>query len=242
MCNREANPPPGELAVPEAARGVVIFAHGSGSSRFSVRNRYVAGQLRGEGLGTLLLDLLTGAEEEQPGCRFDLDLLAGRLRQATEWVRGQWLTQALPVAYFGASTGAAAALLAAAEPDSAVYAVVSRGGRPDLVGNTLGLVRAPTLLLVGSRDEAVLAGNRRALRKLNAQSTLEIVEGARHLFPEPGALEEVARLAGAWLVAHLPAGARGGARREGTGPQEGGCEATGLGSVTLGWRRGRGVR
>lgn len=196
---------PAELAVPEAARGMVLFAHGSGSSRLSVRNRTVAARLRAEGLGTLLLDLLTGAEEEQRGYGFDLDRLAGRLRQATEWVRGHPLTQALPVAYFGASTGAAAALLAAAEPDCPVYAVVSRGGRPDLVASALGLVRAPTLLVVGSRDEAVLAGNRWALGHLNDRSRLEMVEGATHLFPEPGALAEVGRLAADWLVAHLPA-------------------------------------
>ena len=204
----------GELAIPEAARGVVIFAHGSGSSRFSTRNRTVAAQLRVEGLGTLLLDLLTGPEEEQSGYGFDLDRLAGRLRQATEWVRGHPLTRALPVAYFGASTGAAAALLAAAEPDSPVYAVVSRGGRPDLVVSTLGLVRVPTLLVVGSRDETVLAGNRWALGHLNDRSRLEIVEGATHLFPEPGTLEQVARLAADWLVAHLPGrtGAQAGAQ------------------------------
>jgi len=177
---------PGELAVPEAARGMVIFAHGSGSSRFSVRNQAVAAHLRAKGLGTLLIDLLTAAEDEQPDYRFDIELLASRLVQATVWV------QEYPL------------LRAAAEPDNPAYAVVSRGGRPELAASTLGLVRAPTLLVVGSQDGTVLGYNKRALRQLNPQSRLEVIEGATHLFEEPGALEAVARMAGGWFVDHLP--------------------------------------
>ncbi|MCA2969996.1 MAG: hypothetical protein INH43_15890 [Acidobacteriaceae bacterium] len=195
---------PGELAVPEAARGMVIFAHGSGSSRFSVRNQAVAAHLRAKGLGTLLIDLLTAAEDEQPDYRFDIELLASRLVQATVWVQEYPLSRQLPIGYFGASTGAAAALRAAAEPDNPAYAVVSRGGRPELAASTLGLVRAPTLLVVGSQDGTVLGYNKRALRQLNPQSRLQVIEGATHLFEEPGALEAVARMAGGWFVDHLP--------------------------------------
>ncbi|MCX6588816.1 MAG: alpha/beta hydrolase [Acidobacteria bacterium] len=194
----------GDLSIPEAARGIMIFAHGSGSSRFGVRNQAVAAHLRAEGLGTLLIDLLTAAEDEQPDARFDIELLASRLLQATVWVQEYPLSRQLPIAYFGASTGAAAALRAAAEPDNPVYAVVSRGGRPDLAARTLELVRAPTLLLVGSLDATVFTGNKRALRQLNPQSKLEFIRGATHLFEEPGALEAVARMAGRWFLDHLP--------------------------------------
>jgi len=194
----------GDLGIPEAVRGMVILAHGSGSSRFSVRNQAVAAHLRDEGFGTLLLDLLTGKEAEQPDFRFDIELLASRMRQATDWVREYPLSRHLPIAYFGASTGAAAALLAAAEPDSPVYAVVSRGGRPELAASALRLVRAATLLLVGGHDASVLGGNQWALGQLNRQSRLEIVEGATHLFAEPGTLKTVARMAGRWFLDHLP--------------------------------------
>ena len=194
----------GDLTVPAGALGLVIFAHGSGSSRFSLRNQFVASQLHKAKLGTLLIDLLSGAEDEQQDYRFDIELLANRLLQATAWAQATPSVQRLPIGYFGASTGAAAALMAAAEPTSPAYAVVSRGGRPDLAGNTLALVRAPALLLVGSLDEAVLAFNARALRQLNRQSELQIVDGATHLFEEPGTLGEVARKAGQWFLRHLP--------------------------------------
>jgi pimeloyl-ACP methyl ester carboxylesterase len=164
----------------------------------------VAAHLRAKGLGTLLIDLLTAAEDEQPDYRFDIELLASRLVQATVWVQEYPLSRQLPIGYFGASTGAAAALRAAAEPDNPVYAVVSRGGRPDLAARTLGLVRAPTLLVVGSRDGTVLGYNKRALRQLNPRSRLQVIEGATHLFEEPGALEAVARMAGGWFLDHLP--------------------------------------
>jgi putative phosphoribosyl transferase len=191
----------GQLVTPADPGGIVIFAHGSGSSRHSPRNRYVAEVLNAEGLATLLLDLLTEDEERSRANVFDVELLAGRLRAATDWV-ADWL-HALPVGYFGASTGAAAALCAAAEPDCPVRAVVSRGGRPDLAGDRLTRVTAPTLLIVGGRDEAVVDLNRQALAMLRCESRMQIVPGATHLFEEHGALEQVADLAADWFTAHL---------------------------------------
>jgi pimeloyl-ACP methyl ester carboxylesterase len=197
----------GHLNVPASAVGIVLFAHGSGSGRFSPRNRFVAGVLRSAGLATLLLDLLTAAEEvvdeQTRQWRFDIALLAARLGAATDWVAASPATRHLSVGYFGASTGAAAALVAAAERPTVVRALVSRGGRPDLAGDALGRVRAPTLLIVGGRDTAVIALNQDALRRLAVESELTIVPGATHLFEEPGALEEVSRLAAAWFSHHL---------------------------------------
>jgi pimeloyl-ACP methyl ester carboxylesterase len=197
----------GTLEVPEDAGGIVLFAHGSGSSRFSPRNRYVAGVIRNAGIGTLLFDLLTPEEEavdlRTRALRFDIDLLARRLVGATDWLLRQPAARGLPLGYFGSSTGGAAALVAAAERPEAVRAVVSRGGRPDLAGEALGRVRAPTLLLVGGWDEPVVDLNRRAMARMTAPASLVIVPGATHLFEEPGKLEEVARQAAAWLRAHL---------------------------------------
>jgi dienelactone hydrolase len=200
----------GTLVLPDAASGVVLFAHGSGSSRFSPRNRSVAGMLHQAGMGTLLLDLLTAEEErvdeETRLHRFDIDLLAGRLVVAIDWLKRQPRTGHQPVGLFGASTGAAAALVAASERAAEVRAVVSRGGRPDLAGRALEAVQAPTLLIVGSADEVVLALNRQALDHLGAaQKNLAIVPGASHLFEEPGALESVARLASRWFDNFLSA-------------------------------------
>jgi putative phosphoribosyl transferase len=199
----------GDLVVPAGAAGVVLFAHGSGSSRHSPRNRLVAGALRRVGLATLLLDLLTPAEEERDRVtaelRFDVVLLAERLIAATDLLLAEPATASLPVGLFGASTGAGAALITAAERPETVAAVVSRGGRPDLAGDHLGRVRAPTLLIVGGRDQLVLELNRQALARLAAPSRLEVVPGATHLFEEPGALEQVARLAAAWFTEHLRA-------------------------------------
>ena len=197
----------GNLSVPEEAGGVVLFAHGSGSGRHSPRNRHVARVLGEAGLATLLIDLLTPDEEEadrESGhLRFDVGLLARRLAGATHWLRQNPDTRDLPVGYFGASTGAGAALVAAAERPREVGAVVSRGGRPDLAGDTLPLVEAPTLLIVGSDDEPVIRMNEEALGRLRAEKRLEIVPGAGHLFEEPGTLEEVARLAAGWFTRHL---------------------------------------
>jgi dienelactone hydrolase len=196
-----------DLAVPEPASGVVLFAHGSGSSRHSPRNRYVAAELQRSGLATVLADLLTPAEEQldaQTGeLRFDIGLLARRLTAATDWLASHPPTAGLPAGLFGASTGAAAALVTAAVRPGSVAAVVSRGGRPDLAGEYLRSVRAPTLLIVGSLDTVVLELNRAALRQLGGEVRLEIVEGATHLFGEPGALEQVARLARDWFTRHL---------------------------------------
>lgn len=196
----------GTLVVPAEPRGAVVFAHGSGSSRFSPRNRFVAGLLQARGLATLLVDLLTrreeGIDERTAHLRFDVDLLAARLSEATQVIRNDPRTAHLPVGYFGASTGAAAALIAAAEAGEEISAVVSRGGRPDLAGDALARVTAPTLLIVGSRDEVVLELNQRAFAALNAHKDLAVVPGATHLFEEPGALEEVARLAGGWFEQH----------------------------------------
>jgi putative phosphoribosyl transferase len=186
--------------VPAGATGIVAFAHGSGSSRDSPRNRYVAALLNDAGLGSLLFDLLTPKEEADWANVFDIGLLAGRLAAATSWLRSQPGTAGMPVGYFGASTGAAAALLAAAEPGSDVAAVVSRGGRPDLAGPRLGLVRAPVLLIVGGSDEAVLALNRQAQAELNCPNELAVVPGATHLFEEPGTLAQAAILARDWFT------------------------------------------
>jgi putative phosphoribosyl transferase len=196
-----------DLVVPPESRSIVLFAHGSGSSRHSPRNRLVARVLQEAGLATLLIDLLTPAEAELDAVtrelRFDVGLLARRLGAATEWLGSRPETAGLGVGYFGASTGAAAALVAAAARPGRIGAVVSRGGRPDLAGEHLASVEAPTLLIVGGADEHVLALNRRSLERLACEKRLEVVPGATHLFEEPGALEQVADLARAWLLQHL---------------------------------------
>ena len=193
----------GTLVLPRDARGVVLFAHGSGSSRRSPRNRFVAQQLQNGGLATLLMDLLTPEEAETDArtraLRFDIGLLAKRLVGAIDWIGRQLATRDLPVGLFGASTGAGAALEAAAARPEAVGAVVSRGGRPDLAGDALPLVRAPALFIVGGRDEPVIRLNREAMAKMRSPVTLEIVPGATHLFEEAGTLEQVARLALDWF-------------------------------------------
>jgi putative phosphoribosyl transferase len=193
----------GRLTVPEGARGVVLFAHGSGSSRHSPRNRYVASVLQEAGIGTLLFDLLTTSEEHDRRMVFDVDLLATRLAGATAWTRQQPAVAGLPIGYFGASTGAAAALWAAADPQQAIAAVVSRGGRPDLAIPQLHHVRAATLLIVGGRDAMVLDLNREAQRHLRCENALAVVPGATHLFEEPGTLTEAANLARDWFSEHL---------------------------------------
>jgi len=197
----------GNLVVPEGASGVVLFAHGSGSSRLSPRNRSVARKLSERGFATLLIDLLTPEEErvdiQTAHLRFDIGLLADRLAGAKEWLAEQPDTRDLRIGYFGASTGAAAALVAAALHPQSIGAVVSRGGRPDLAGNLLPRVQAPTLLIVGGDDRAVIQMNREAFVQLTCKKRLEIVSGATHLFEEPGALEAVARLAGDWLLRYL---------------------------------------
>ncbi|MFI2424602.1 dienelactone hydrolase family protein [Streptomyces sp. NPDC018955] len=197
----------GDLVVPAGARGVVLFAHGSGSSRLSPRNRAVAEALQGAGFGTLLLDLLTREEELEDDAtgrhRFDIGLLARRLAHAVDWLERRPDSMDLPVGLFGASTGAAAALVAATERPGRVSAVVSRGGRPDLAGDALGLVACPVLLVVGGDDETVLDLNREAAGRLSAAHHLHVVPGATHLFPEPGALEQVAGLAADWFRDHL---------------------------------------
>ena len=200
----EAGPLEAHLFLPAASAGTVVFAHGSGSGRRSPRNQYVASVLQQAGLGTLLLDLLSPAEEERRANVFDVGLLAGRLLRATAWLREQPGAAASPVGWFGASTGAGAALWAAAEPDAPVAAVVSRGGRPDLAGDRLRAVRAPTLLIVGSRDQEVLGRNRWAQEAMRCPTRLAVVEGATHLFEEPGTLAEAAALARDWFVQHLP--------------------------------------
>lgn len=200
----------GLLTVPAAAPGLVLFAHGSGSSRHSSRNRYVAAALQRDGLATLLMDLLTPAEDAVDRYsrehRFDIGLLAGRLVAAARWLRDQPETAELPIGMFGASTGAGAALMAAAQDPALVRAVVSRGGRPDLAGPALEEVLAPTLLLVGGRDTAVVRLNEQALHHLACPKEMVIIPGATHLFEEPGTLEEVARLAGRWFKTHLHGG------------------------------------
>jgi len=199
----------GALVVPDGARGVVLFAHGSGSSRHSPRNVHVADELQAGGLGTLLLDLLTPTEEHVDlvtrELRFDIVLLAERLVGAIEWLSNQETTRTLPLGLFGASTGAAGALVAAARRPDRVDAVVSRGGRPDLAGADLPSVKAPTLLIVGGNDPVVIDLNRRAMARMTAPLQLEIIPRATHLFEEPGTLEQVARLARDWFVRHLRA-------------------------------------
>jgi putative phosphoribosyl transferase len=193
----------GHLTVPEGPRGLVVFAHGSGSSRHSPRNRLVASVLNRDGLGTLLFDLLTTAEEVDRRNVFDITLLGRRLLEVTTWLRSDPTLGALPVGYFGASTGAAAALWAAGDADAEVAAVVSRGGRPDLAADRLPLVTAPTLLVVGGADDVVLQLNHAAIAQLRCEKRLEVVPGATHLFEEPGALESVADLASAWFITHM---------------------------------------
>jgi putative phosphoribosyl transferase len=196
---------PGTLIVPDRAGAVVVFAHGSGSSRLSPRNVAVAEALQGRGLATLLFDLLTPTEAADRANVFDIPLLGERLVAAAGWLPGREDVGALPIGYFGASTGGAAALWAAAKRGAREpFAVVSRGGRPDLAGERLPLVRAPTLLVVGGNDPVVLDLNDQAQRALACESRLDVVPGATHLFEEPGALEDVARLAGDWFVRHLP--------------------------------------
>jgi dienelactone hydrolase len=200
---------PGTFAVPPRVRGVVVFAHGSGSSRLSPRNRQVARVLFDAGLGTLLFDLLTPDEDRDYATRFDIPLLSSRLAAATQWLRATPAATGLPTGYFGASTGAAAALVAAAELQSAIGAVVSRGGRPDLAGSeALGRVTAPTLLIVGGEDHTVITLNRDACAQLTCEKALRIVPGATHLFEERGALETVATLAADWFVRWLAPAAR----------------------------------
>jgi putative phosphoribosyl transferase len=194
---------PGDLTLPPGSRGIVLFAHGSGSSRRSPRNRFVAEVLVEAGLGTLLFDLLTPREEADRANVFDVTLLADRLQSATEWVAGQSETEGHAIGYFGASTGAAAALVAAARSSRPIGAVVSRGGRPDLAGPWLPRVTAPTLLIVGGRDPAVLELNRAAYEKLSGPRRLEVVPGATHLFEERGTLEAVAALAAGWFREYL---------------------------------------
>lgn len=193
----------GVLTVPDRASGVVLFAHGSGSSRFSPRNRHVADVLNDAGLGTLLLDLLTPEEDGDRGLVFDVELLAGRLAETAVWMHAQPGFAHLPLGFFGASTGAAAALWAACDPRARVSAVVSRGGRPDLAAGHLAHVRVPTLLIVGGRDDVVLRLNRQALSQLSSETRLTVVPGATHLFEEPGTLDRVAELARDWFLAHL---------------------------------------
>jgi putative phosphoribosyl transferase len=196
-----------DVRVPPSARGAVLFAHGSGSGRHSPRNRYVAEQLNRAGLATVLADLLTEPEEQVDAVtrqhRFDIGLLAARLVGLADWATRYEPTAGLSLGLFGASTGAAAALVAAAARPQVVHALVSRGGRPDLAGPALPLVRAPTLLIVGGEDVAVIELNRRALAQLRTEADLAIVPGATHLFEEPGALDEVARLARQWFERHL---------------------------------------
>jgi dienelactone hydrolase len=193
----------GALVIPKGAHGIVLFVHGSGSSRYSRRNNFVARMLRNAGFGTLLMDLLTRQEDAFYQTRFDIDLLTWRLERATQWLIEQPETRPLDIGYFGASTGAAAALNAAATLASSIGAVVSRGGRPDLVLPALAHVRAPTLLIVGALDDVVIELNRRAYEKLNGDKRLAVVPGATHLFEEPGTLQEVARLAAAWFQRYL---------------------------------------
>ena len=194
----------GMLELPANAQGLVLFAHGSGSSRHSPRNKYVAGVLHEQHIGTLLIDLLTPEEDMDYEMRFDIPLLTRRLIEATHWVSHEGHCWRLPLAYFGASTGAAAALQAAAAYSDRISAVVSRGGRPDLAGrNTLKLVRCPTLLLVGGLDDVVIELNQQAFELMECSKELTIIPGATHLFDEAGTLEEVARLAADWLGRHL---------------------------------------
>lgn len=197
----------GNLSMPSNARGIVLFAHGSGSSRHSPRNRFVAEQLQQAGLATLLIDLLTAEEEMADRAtghlRFDIPLLAQRLGYVTDWLKQNPATRTLKIGYFGASTGAGAALLAAAHHPEDVAAIVSRGGRPDLAGDALARVKAPTLLLVGAEDPQVIRLNQTALAQIPGEKRLTIIPGAGHLFEEPGTLEQVARLARLWFEQYL---------------------------------------
>ena len=197
----------GDLTIPPGSKAIVLFAHGSGSSRFSSRNKRVAALLQQCGFATLLMDLLTPNEEERDResgeLRFDIGLLAERLIGAVEWLSREPLTAKLPVALFGASTGGGAALVAAADRPERISAIVSRGGRPDLAGSALARVRAPTLLIVGGADLPVLELNRAALAQIAAPARLEVIPGATHLFQEPGALDEVARHAGNWIEQYV---------------------------------------
>ncbi|WP_406657224.1 dienelactone hydrolase family protein [Methanolobus sp. ZRKC2] len=197
----------GNLEIPEGARGIVIFAHGSGSSRFSPRNRFVADYLQEQGFATLLFDLLTREEEEidrlTAELRFNIEMLAERLVAATDWIIENPATSHLKVGFFGASTGAAAALVATSERPQHTRAVVSRGGRPDLADKVLADVKTPTLLIVGSMDSAVIGMNKWALERLKAEKEMKLVPGATHLFEEPGTLEEAARMAGEWFRKYL---------------------------------------
>ena len=194
----------GTLVLPDGAKGVVAFAHGSGSSRFSPRNTYVAGELHRAGIATLLFDLLTREEDRDYQRRFDIALLTRRLLAASRWLRAEAATRELKLGYFGASTGAAAALQAAAEPGNAAAAVVSRGGRPDLAGAAaLRAVRAPTLLIVGGWDDVVIGLNEQACALLESEKKLQIIPGATHLFEEPGTLEQAAAAAAAWFAKYL---------------------------------------
>lgn len=195
---------PGELVLPPHNRGVIVFAHGSGSSRHSSRNRHVARRLNAAGFGTLLFDLLTEAEESDRNNVFDIGLLASRLNSVAEWLRAHPVTANSPIGYFGASTGAAAALLAAATGTHQPFAVVSRGGRPDLAGRLLARVKAPTLLIVGSRDLEVIELNKQAASLLPCEHNITIIPGATHLFEEAGALDSVAAAAGMWFSHFVP--------------------------------------
>jgi dienelactone hydrolase len=198
----------GDLHIPAQASGLVLFVHGSGSSRHSPRNQFVAQVIRAAGLGTLLFDLLTPEEERidlrTPYLRFNMDLLVGRLEEVTAWVADTDATRHLRIGYFGASTGGGAALIAAARLGQRIGAVVSRGGRPDLAGALLPKVLAPTLLIVGGRDDMVIQLNEAAYAQLQCEKAIRIVPGATHLFEEPGALDEVARIATEWFQQHLP--------------------------------------
>ena len=198
---------PGDLGMPADPHGIVLFAHGSGSSRHSRRNQYVARLLEQRHLATLLIDLLTPQEEvvddRTAEYRFDIPMLAGRLVTIVDWLRRRTDTASLPIGLFGASTGGGAALIAASERPREIAAVVSRGGRPDLAGTALAKVTSPTLLIVGGFDTPVIEMNRDAIKRMRGQVTLEIVPGATHLFEEPGTLERVAELAGAWFASHL---------------------------------------
>jgi putative phosphoribosyl transferase len=203
----------GNLTVPEGALEIVLFAHGSGSGRHSPRNQFVARALNQVGLATLLFDLLTPSEETEDihtgRHRFNIGLLAARLSYATQWTLDQGPTRHLRVAYFGSSTGGGAALVAAAERPQGIAAVVSRGGRPDLAGDALARVQAPTLLIVGGHDTIVIELNKLAQQHMRCETKLEIVPGATHLFPEPGALDRVAQLAGDWFLHHSVAASKG---------------------------------
>ncbi len=191
------------MAIPESYRGIVVFAHGSGSSRFSPRNNFIAQILRLNGFGTLLFDLLTREEDQHFRNRFDIALLSERLKMVTSWLKGQSQIKIASIGYFGASTGAAAAIVAAADLNGEIKAIVSRGGRPDLAGEALDRLQTPTLLVVGSEDLGVVALNRLACDRIQVDRELAIVPGASHLFEEPGTLEEVASLAVEWFGKYL---------------------------------------